>query len=83
MTFAKSDAPNSRTNDFFINLKDNGTSLDALGFSPLGNVTEGMDIVEGLYSGYGDMKEMRGNGPSQALLTNGVLRQSIARGMFL
>jgi peptidyl-prolyl cis-trans isomerase A (cyclophilin A) len=67
LTFATS-GPNSRTTDFFINLKDNGTSLDSLGFSALGNVTEGMDIVEGLYSGYGEMKEMGGRGPSQPLV---------------
>lgn len=69
LTFATS-GKDSRTNDFFINLKDNGSSLDALGFSPLGTVTEGMDIVKGLYSGYGEMKEMNGNGPSQTLLMN-------------
>jgi peptidyl-prolyl cis-trans isomerase A (cyclophilin A) len=67
LTFATS-GKDSRTNDFFINFKDNGASLDALGFSPLGTVTEGMDIVEGLYSGYGEMKEMGGNGPSQPLV---------------
>ena len=42
--------------------------LDGMGFSPLGSVVEGMDIVEGLYSGYGEMKEMNGNGPSQSTL---------------
>jgi peptidyl-prolyl cis-trans isomerase A (cyclophilin A) len=69
LTFAKPDAPNARTTDFFINLKDN-TPLDGMGFAALGSVTEGMDIVEGLYSGYGEMKETGGNGPSQALLMN-------------
>jgi peptidyl-prolyl cis-trans isomerase A (cyclophilin A) len=61
--------PNTRTTQFFINLKDN-PSLDGMGFAPIGTVTEGMDIVEGLYSGYGEMKEMGGAGPSQELLTN-------------
>jgi peptidyl-prolyl cis-trans isomerase A (cyclophilin A) len=28
-------------------------SLDATGFAPFGKVTEGMDIVQNLYSGYG------------------------------
>lgn len=69
LTFATS-GPNSRTTDFFINLNDNGASLDAhpSKFAPIGTVTEGMDIVEGLYSGYGEMKEMGGAGPSQPLV---------------
>lgn len=68
LTFAMG-GPNTRSTDFFINLKDNAP-LDGMGFSPLGTVTEGMDIVEGLYSGYGEMKEMNGAGPSQTLLMN-------------
>lgn len=68
LTFAMG-GPNTRSTDFFINLKDNGGSLDATGFSPLGTVTEGMDIVEGLYSGYGEMKGMAGGrGPDQPLV---------------
>ncbi len=68
ITFAKPDAPNHRTNDFFINLRDNAP-LDGMGFAPLGTVTEGMDVVEGLYSGYGEMKGMPGgNGPDQQLV---------------
>ncbi len=58
--------PNTRSTDFFINLKDNGTSLDGQGFAAFGTVTEGMDVVDGLYNGYGDMAEMGGHGPSQA-----------------
>ena len=54
MVFAKTGAPNSRTTQFFINLKDNGASLDGQGFAPFGTVTEGMEIVDQLYSGYGD-----------------------------
>jgi peptidyl-prolyl cis-trans isomerase A (cyclophilin A) len=68
LTFAMG-GPNTRSTDFFINLKDN-TPLDGMGFSPLGTVTEGMDIVEGLYSGYGEMKGMTptANGPDQGLV---------------
>ena len=53
LTFAMSSAPNSRSVQMFINLKDN-TGLDAKGFAPIGKVTSGMDIVEKLYDGYGE-----------------------------
>ena len=46
--------PETRTTQLFINLKDNTASLDPQGFTPFGTVTEGMDIVNGLYSGYGE-----------------------------
>src|SRR5579884_374695 len=63
VTFAMG-GPNTRTTEIFINLKDN-TQLDGMGFAPFGEVVEGMDVVDKLYSGYGDMKEMGGRGPSQ------------------
>lgn len=44
--------PKSRTTQLFINYGDNAR-LDA-GFSPFGEVTEGMDVVEKIYSGYGE-----------------------------
>ena len=64
IVFAKS-GPNTRTTHIFINLQDNSSQLDALGFEPIGTITEGMDIVKSLYSGYGDMREQGGSGPSQ------------------
>jgi peptidyl-prolyl cis-trans isomerase A (cyclophilin A) len=67
VTFAKSSLPNSRSTQLFINFGDNA-NLDPLGFSPIGRVSSGMDVVDKLYSGYGDMAEQRGNGPSQAQL---------------
>jgi len=51
--------PNTRTTQVFINLADNGPSLDGQGFAPFGKVTKGMAVVEKLYGGYGD-------GPSNA-----------------
>lgn len=53
LTYAKSSAPNSRTTQLFINLKDN-QRLDGLGFSPFGRVTEGMDVVEKITAEYGE-----------------------------
>lgn len=53
VTYAKSNAPNSRSVQLFINLVDN-TSLDGMGFAPFGKVTEGMDVVDKLFGGYAD-----------------------------
>ena len=61
ITFAMS-GPNSRTSQVFINLRDN-PRLDGMGFSPFGVVTEGMEIVQKLYSGYGDGAP-QGRGPN-------------------
>jgi cyclophilin family peptidyl-prolyl cis-trans isomerase len=63
VTFAKSGAPNSRSTQIFINFKDNST-LDKSGFAPFGQVTSGMDVVDKLYSGYGEGAP-GGKGPEQ------------------
>lgn len=49
--------PDSRTTQLFINTNDNAQSLDDRGFSPVGEVTEGMDVVDSLYGGYGESPE--------------------------
>ena len=49
--------PKDRTTNLFINLRDS-PNLDTLGFSPIGRVLEGMDVVDSLYSGYGDLPIM-------------------------
>jgi cyclophilin family peptidyl-prolyl cis-trans isomerase len=45
--------PNARTTQIYINLVDD-TKLDAQGFAPIGRVIDRMDIVDSLYSGYGE-----------------------------
>lgn len=58
--------PNTRTTQLFINYADN-TNLDRSGFSPFGEVVEGMEVVNSLYAGYGEGAP-RGSGPNQALI---------------
>ncbi|MDZ7341939.1 MAG: peptidylprolyl isomerase, partial [candidate division KSB1 bacterium] len=53
VTFAKSALPNSRTTQLFINYGDN-SRLDPMGFAPVGKVIAGMEVVDRLYSGYGE-----------------------------
>ncbi len=54
ITYAKTGAPNSRATQVFINLNDRNAGLDAQGFAPFGKVVDGMDVVDKLYSGYGE-----------------------------
>jgi peptidyl-prolyl cis-trans isomerase A (cyclophilin A) len=60
LTFAHLGA-NNRTTQLFFNMKNN-QDLDKQGFAPIGKVIAGMDVVETLYSAYGDMAP-RGQGP--------------------
>jgi peptidyl-prolyl cis-trans isomerase A (cyclophilin A) len=47
--------PNTRATEVFINLGDNSARNDKeAGFAPFGVVVEGMDVVDRLYSGYGE-----------------------------
>ena len=47
--------PNTRSTQVFINLGDNSARNDIEpGFAPIGQVVEGMDVVEKIYSGYGE-----------------------------
>jgi peptidyl-prolyl cis-trans isomerase A (cyclophilin A) len=62
LTFATA-GPNTRTTQIFINLGDN-TNLDAMGFSPFGKIVSGLEVVDKLYSGYGDGPP-DGQGPDQ------------------
>ena len=63
VSFATS-GPDSRTTQLFINYIDN-VNLDDMGFSPVGRVVEGMEVVDQLHGGYGEGPP-RGTGPYQA-----------------
>ncbi|MBV9611531.1 MAG: peptidylprolyl isomerase [Acidobacteriaceae bacterium] len=61
--------PNSRTTQVFINLGDNSKTLDPQGFTPFGEVIQGMDNVMSFYTGYGDGPPS-GAGPDQAAIAD-------------
>ncbi len=65
VTFATA-GPNTRTTQVFINFGDNAR-LDGMGFAPFGQVVSGMNVVDALYSGYGEGAP-RGSGPDQGRL---------------
>ncbi len=56
-----SDGKNTRTTELFINLRDD-SQLDQLGFSPIGRVVQGLEVLDNLYGGYG---ELTGAGPDR------------------
>ena len=62
ITFATR-GPNTRTTQVFIDYADN-SRLDGMGFAPFGQVVSGMNVVDALYSGYGEGAP-RGQGPEQ------------------
>jgi peptidyl-prolyl cis-trans isomerase A (cyclophilin A) len=62
--------PNTRSTQLFINFGDN-SNLDSMGFSPIGEVVEGMDIVDEIYNGYGGGPDEGGRGPRQDLMQSG------------
>ena len=63
ITYAMGGTPDTRTTQMFINFKDNA-NLDKLGFAPFGEVTTGMDVVDKIYTGYGEGAPS-GKGPEQ------------------
>ena len=63
ITFATA-GPGTRTTQVFLNTVNN-KRLDKMGFSPFGEVIDGMDVVDKFYSGYGEGAP-EGQGPSQS-----------------
>jgi peptidyl-prolyl cis-trans isomerase A (cyclophilin A) len=60
--------PNTRTTQIFFNTGEKGNAfLDKQGFSPFGQVIEGMDVVDKFYAGYGEGAPA-GKGPNQGLI---------------
>ena len=66
VTYAMGASPDTRTTQVFINFRDNA-NLDAMGFAPFGQVTTGMEVVDKIYTGYGEGAP-RGSGPDQGRL---------------
>jgi len=54
LAFAKS-GPNTRATEVFINLADNA-ALDEQGFVPFGKIVDGIEVIDKIYSGYGEMR---------------------------
>jgi len=65
LTFAQ-DGPGKRNTQLFFNLKDNDF-LDGQGFPPIGRIVEGMDVLDSIYSGYGEGRPV-GEGPLYKLI---------------
>jgi peptidyl-prolyl cis-trans isomerase A (cyclophilin A) len=57
LTFATA-GPNTRTTQLFINLADN-KRLDSMGFTAFGEVTDGFDVVQKIYAGYGEKPDQQ------------------------
>jgi cyclophilin family peptidyl-prolyl cis-trans isomerase len=69
ISYARSN-PGTRSTQLYINLKDNARldTLNGFGFPPIAEVIDGMQVVDSLYSGYGDAARAGGRGgqgPSQ------------------
>lgn len=62
VTFAHA-GKDTRTTQIFISYVDKQRRLDKDGFSPFGKVVEGMNVVDSLYKGYGELSP-KGKGPN-------------------
>ena len=81
VTFAQTNLPNSRSTQVFVNYTDANVRLDGMRFAPFGKVSEGMDIVDSLFKGYGEGAP-GGLGPDQGRIQaqgNGYLDTSFPK----
>ena len=67
IVYAMGGTPDTRTTQVFINFRDNSSNLDPLGFAAFGEVTTGMEVVDKVFTGYGEGAP-RGKGPDQGRL---------------
>src|SRR5437868_12804767 len=58
VSYGKSGAPNSRSTQVFVNYADN-SRLNRDGFAAFGKVISGMDVVDKIYSGYGQKPDQQ------------------------
>lgn len=68
VTFAMGQKPDTRTTQLFINFRDNSSSLDRLGFAPIGEIISGKAAAAKIYTGYGDVVPRGKTGPDTARL---------------
>jgi peptidyl-prolyl cis-trans isomerase A (cyclophilin A) len=66
LTYATA-GPRTRSTQLFFNLRNN-KELDSKGFTPVGKVVSGMDVVEGLYRMYGEIPQQGGQGPNPDMI---------------
>lgn len=64
-------APNGRTTQVFINLRDNSETHDKEPFAPFGKIIEGMDVADSLNAEYGETSGGGIRGGKQAPLFEG------------
>ena len=79
ITFATA-GTDTRTTQVFINFGNNA-GLDDQGFAPFGQVISGMEVVDSLYSGYGEGAP-QGHGPNQGVVQsmgNAYLEKAFAK----
>jgi peptidyl-prolyl cis-trans isomerase A (cyclophilin A) len=69
--------PGTRSVQLFVNLRDNPRldTLSGFGFPPIAEVVSGMDVVDSLYSGYGEAAPRSGPQPGR----EGPAQDSISR----
>ena len=58
IAFAFNEQPASRSTQIFINLSDN-SDLNIAGFVPFARVTSGMNVLDSVYSGYGEIPDQK------------------------